>query len=190
MTTTQAGRLADLPARGRWNGVLVHLERKRRTRTKIPCYSLFLSTRARPESPKSLAPSCSNARALQPAFSKSLIFSLLPGNWCKATERPLPRASHGGGILLPIIQLRAHACQSQPRNAIRTAAAQLDQSTPFETPEKIERAIREAVAIAAEAVDRDDAVVSPRMSDKAALREHVQHALFKLGDVHFQRLRR
>lgn len=84
----------------------------------------------------------------------------------------------------PIVGLRAHAIQAQSRNAIGLATDARDQPAPLELPEKPQRAIRQAIAVAAEAIDFDDVLAVTLVFDEAALREHVQDALFQFGNIH------
>lgn len=60
----------------------------------------------------------------------------------------------------------------------------LDQAAPLEFPEKIERAIGKAMAVAVVAVGPRDAVVAPDMLNAPALRKAVQHALLQFRDIH------
>ena len=59
-----------------------------------------------------------------------------------------------------------------------------DQAAALELLEKIERAIRQPMAVAIVAIDLGNAVVTPDMLNASALREAVQHALLQFRDIH------
>ena len=107
---------------------------------------------------------------------------------CRRTAQPIrPQARiHSAPHPSPVIKQPPHRAQPQPRHAVRLAAYARDQPAPLELFEQAERTIAQHVAVAGEAVRRDDAagVGTAAVPDAPARCQRVEHALFVSGNVH------
>jgi hypothetical protein len=78
-----------------------------------------------------------------------------------------------------IVGLRSNGASAERRDLVGRAAARRDQAAPAQSCEGGEIAVDEAMSIAVEAVDGDDAAAVTVVMDTAALGQHVQDALFR-----------
>lgn len=101
-------------------------------------------------------------------------------------DRRIRKLAHAKSGQSPVIQLRPDGGQPQPSHAIRRTADRRDQAAALELPEQAERAVAQHMAVAGEAIGRDDMAGrgAAAVLDAPALRQRVQHALFVFGNVH------